>query len=87
MAGLAALTHAIEAGGRVAAAGFAADALDAGLAPEAILDSMTSAMQEVGGRFPRNEIYVPEMLIAARATKEAMAVLEPSRSALACALR
>lgn len=77
MADLAALTQAIEAGDRVAAVDLAGDALDMGLAPQAILDSMTSGMQEVGGRFQRNEIYVPEMLIAARAMKEAMAVLEP----------
>jgi 5-methyltetrahydrofolate--homocysteine methyltransferase len=38
---------------------------------------MTDAMGVVGGRFQRNEIYVPEMLIAARAMKEAAAVLEP----------
>jgi 5-methyltetrahydrofolate--homocysteine methyltransferase len=51
--------------------------VDAGLPAQTILDAMTGAMQEVGGRFQRNEIYVPEMLIAARAMKEAMAVLEP----------
>jgi 5-methyltetrahydrofolate--homocysteine methyltransferase len=55
----------------------ARDAVAAGLPPQAILDAMTSAMQVVGGRFQRNEIYVPEMLIAARAMKEAMAALEP----------
>ena len=34
-------------------------------------------MDIVGARFKRNEIFVPEMLIAARAMKEALAVLEP----------
>ena len=34
-------------------------------------------MAEVGERFKRNEYFVPEMLIAARAMKEAMAMLEP----------
>ena len=34
---------------------------------------MTAAMDAVGARFQRNEIYVPEMLIAARAMKEATA--------------
>ena len=74
---LGALTQAVETGNRVAAVSLAREAVEAGLPPRTILDAMTSAMQEVGGRFQRCEIYVPEMLIAARAMKEAMAVLEP----------
>ncbi len=35
-------------------------------------------MASVGEKFKNNEIFVPEMLIAARAMKEAMNVLEPS---------
>jgi 5-methyltetrahydrofolate--homocysteine methyltransferase len=35
-------------------------------------------MAEVGEQFKRNEIFVPEMLIAARAMKEALKVLEPA---------
>jgi 5-methyltetrahydrofolate--homocysteine methyltransferase len=38
---------------------------------------MTSAMDEIGRRFSANEIYVPEMLISARAMKESVALLEP----------
>jgi 5-methyltetrahydrofolate--homocysteine methyltransferase len=34
-------------------------------------------MDEIGGKFQRNEVFVPEMLIAARAMKESMALLEP----------
>lgn len=52
-------------------------ALDEGLEPVVILDSMTEAMGVVGERFARNEIYVPEMLISARAMKGAVALLEP----------
>ena len=77
MVDLATLTQVIEVGDRTAAVSLARDAVAAGLPPQAILDAMTSAMQVVGGRFQRNEIYVPEMLIAARAMKEAMAALEP----------
>jgi 5-methyltetrahydrofolate--homocysteine methyltransferase len=72
-----ALTAAIEAGNRTSAVELAQQAIDQGLAPQTILDAMTAAMQGVGARFQRNEIYVPEMLIAARAMKEAMALLEP----------
>jgi 5-methyltetrahydrofolate--homocysteine methyltransferase len=34
-------------------------------------------MDVIGGKFARNEVFVPEMLIAARAMKEGMALLEP----------
>jgi len=45
--------------------------------PQQILDVMVVAMDDVGQKFQRNEIFVPEMLIAARAMKESMAALEP----------
>jgi methanogenic corrinoid protein MtbC1 len=77
MADLSALTAAIEAGNRTQAVEITQQAIDEGLAPQTILDAMTAAMQTVGGRFQRNEIYVPEMLIAARAMKESTALLEP----------
>lgn len=52
--------------------------LEAGAKPEEILESaLIPAMQEVGDRFKKNEIFVPEMLISARAMKEAMKTIEP----------
>jgi 5-methyltetrahydrofolate--homocysteine methyltransferase len=77
MGDLLALTQAIESGDRAAALLLTEQALRESAAPETVLDAMTLAMQRVGARFQRNEIYVPEMLIAARAMKEAMAILEP----------
>ncbi len=78
MADLAALTAAVEAGHRATAAmALTTEAIDEGLSPQAILDAMTAAMDVIGGRFQRGEIYVPEMLISARAMKEATAILEP----------
>jgi 5-methyltetrahydrofolate--homocysteine methyltransferase len=74
---LEALGVAIEVGDREAAVRLTGAAIDAGLPPQAILDAMTAAMAVVGGRFQRSEIYVPEMLISARAMKEATALLEP----------
>jgi 5-methyltetrahydrofolate--homocysteine methyltransferase len=74
---LAALTAAVEAGDRKTAVAVTQSAIDDGLPPQAILDAMTKAMEVVGGKFSRNELYVPEMLISARAMKEATAVLEP----------
>jgi 5-methyltetrahydrofolate--homocysteine methyltransferase len=77
MVDLAALTAAIEAGDRSTATALTAAAIDEGLAPDVILAAMTAAMDEVGRRFQCNEIYVPEMLISARAMKESTALLEP----------
>jgi 5-methyltetrahydrofolate--homocysteine methyltransferase len=54
------------------------DALDSGINPALILgDSMILAMEEVGNRFEVGEFYVPEMLIAARAMQNGMALLKP----------
>ncbi len=77
MADLAALAAAVEAGDRTTAKAITQAACDEGVDPHAILAAMTGAMDVIGGRFQRNEIYVPEMLISARAMKEAMLILEP----------
>jgi 5-methyltetrahydrofolate--homocysteine methyltransferase len=77
MADLDALTRAVEAGDRVTAVAITQAAINERIAAQTILDAMTAAMTVVGGRFQRAEIFVPEMLIAARAMKEAMVLLEP----------
>ena len=78
MVELSALTAAVETGDRKTAVSLTQEAIDDGVAPEEILDAMTSAMTEVGRKFACNEgVYVPEMLISARAMKEASALLEP----------
>jgi 5-methyltetrahydrofolate--homocysteine methyltransferase len=77
MADLAALTAAVEAGNRTAAAAETREAIDAGLDPKTILDAMTAAMDIVGRKFQEGELFVPEMLIAARAMKAGTEILEP----------
>ena len=53
-------------------------ALDAGVSPGDILHkALIPAMAEVGDRFERNEFYVPEMLIAARAMQAGLNILKP----------
>jgi 5-methyltetrahydrofolate--homocysteine methyltransferase len=53
-------------------------ALDAGCDPNAVLnDGMIAAMDEVGNKFKTGEIFVPEMLVAARAMKKGVEVLKP----------
>ena len=77
MAELGGLSLAIEAGDRASAVRHTSEALAAGVPPQEILDSMTHAMGIIGKRFQDGDIFVPEMLIAARAMKEATTILEP----------
>ena len=53
------------------------EAVEAGFAPEDILGKMIAAMDVVGEKFKNNEIFVPEMLIAAKAMKKGVEVLKP----------
>jgi 5-methyltetrahydrofolate--homocysteine methyltransferase len=77
MANLAALKEAVEVGDRASAVRITREAVDEGVDPRTVLAAMTAAMEAIGTRFQNQEIYVPEMLISARAMKEATAVLEP----------
>ena len=53
-------------------------ALEANVNPSDLLTKyMIPAMDEVGSRFECNEYFVPELLIAARAMKTALALLTP----------
>ena len=59
--------------------GLVQEALDAGDAADAILnDGMIAAMGVVGAKFQANEIFVPEMLVAAKTMKIGVEVLRPS---------
>jgi len=53
-------------------------AIDEGQDVEKILnEGLISGMDIVGEKFKKNEFYIPEMLMAARAMKEGMKVLKP----------
>ena len=53
-------------------------AMAAGLPPARVLDEgLIAAMGEVGVRFERQEFYVPEMLVSARAMQSGLAILKP----------
>ena len=58
-----------------------AEAVEGGCAPEAILNAMIGAMDVVGENFKNGTIFVPEMLIAAKAMKKGVEVLKPLLSA------
>ena len=54
------------------------NALDEGIAPEAILnEGLLSGMNIVGEKFKANEVYVPEVLVAARAMNMGTQILKP----------
>jgi len=54
------------------------EALDSGESAEIILkDGLIQAMDRVGVKFKNGEIYIPEVLIAARAMHAGMAMLKP----------
>ena len=53
-------------------------ALSEGSSPEEIMDKMMiPAMDIIGDRFSRNEIFLPEMMIAARAMNTGLEILRP----------
>jgi 5-methyltetrahydrofolate--homocysteine methyltransferase len=53
-------------------------AVEAGDDPKELLNQgMIAAMDEVGERFSKGEIYVPEMMVVANAMKKGVAVLKP----------
>lgn len=54
------------------------EALDRGESAEVILkDGLLQAMDRIGVKFKSGEIYIPEVLIAARAMHAGMAILKP----------
>ena len=53
-------------------------ALDEGVDPKAILDDgLLAGMTIIGAKFKKDEIFVPEVLVAARALNVGLSVLEP----------
>ncbi len=78
MADLKTLADAIIKGDQNTAVEITKTALDEGTAAKSVLEEgLIASMDVVGGRFKKNEIYIPEVLIAARAMKMAMEILEP----------
>ncbi|MHC4463484.1 MAG: corrinoid protein [Planctomycetota bacterium] len=78
MADLKALADAIIKGDQNAAVEMTKAALKEGTAAKSVLEEgLIAGMDVIGNRFKKNEIYIPEVLIAARAMKMAMEILEP----------
>ena len=78
MADLKALADAVIKGDQNTAVEITKAALGEGMPPKSVLDDgLIAGMDVIGGRFKKNEVYIPEVLIAARAMKMAMEILEP----------
>ena len=71
------VADAVAAGKAKVVGGLVQEALDAGCDATELLNAMIDAMGVVGERFKKNEIFVPEMLIAAKAMKKGVEVLKP----------
>lgn len=64
--------------GQDGAAELTVQAIEAGISPQAILESaLVPAMDKVGKKFSENKIFVPQMLMSARAMGAAMVQLKP----------
>ena len=75
---LTAMSDALQKGKANEVKEYVTKALAEGLGAKRILEEgLISGMSVVGARFKRNEIYIPEVLIAARAMQAGMSILEP----------
>ncbi len=73
-----ALKRAVETGKKNNVIAIVQAAIDANEDVNALLDKgMIPGMREIGDRFSRSEVYVPELLIAARAIQAGLALIEP----------
>jgi 5-methyltetrahydrofolate--homocysteine methyltransferase len=71
------LTEAVKNGDRKEAIRLTEAAIEANTPAERVVDALVTGMDDVGRRFKDCEIFVPEVLIASRAMKQSMAILEP----------
>ncbi len=72
------LKQAVIAGDMAGARKLTEQAIEAGIEPGVILDeALVAGMDEVGELFKANEVYVPEVLLAAKSMQQAMQLLKP----------
>jgi methanogenic corrinoid protein MtbC1 len=72
------ISAAVQAGKKKDVEALVQQALDEGVSPDAILnEGLVPAMDVVGDKFSKGEVFVPEMLIAARAMSAATEILKP----------
>jgi len=82
MAELQAIAEALIKGDRDTVVDLVGKALEEGASPGDVLaDGLIAGMSVIGERFKKNEVYVPEVLIAARAMHGGLAILDPKLKA------
>ena len=67
----------VEKGKRKLVPGLVQEAVDEGSSPQQILDAMIDAMGIVGDKFSSGKIFVPEMLMAAKAMGSGVEIIKP----------
>lgn len=71
------LVLAVQDGDAGRAGELARTALDEGADAKSMVDRLSAGMREVGDQFGTGEIFLPELMLAARAMQSAMDVLQP----------
>ena len=72
------ISAAVQEGDKKGTEALVQQAIDQSIPAQTILnDALVPAMDIVGDKFSRNEIFVPEMLVAARAMNAATVILKP----------
>ena len=71
------LVEAVQEGEEREAVATAGKVLQEGIPIDGIIEALTAGMREVGDRFARMEIFLPEMMLAAQAMQAVMRELEP----------
>jgi methanogenic corrinoid protein MtbC1 len=77
MANLEEIKQLVEDGETKLISGIVQEALDEGNTAEDILQAMIDSMRVIGDKFSAGDIYIPEMLIAAKAMTKGLDVLKP----------
>ena len=77
MAGMEKIQKAVASGRAKKIGGFVETALEEGRAAKEILNAMIESMGIVGEKFKNNEVFVPEVLMSARAMQAGVDVLRP----------
>ncbi len=72
------ISEKLEAGDASGVGDLTKKALDQNIAPDIILNqALVPGMDQVGEKFKNNEVFIPEVLIAARAMKAGMGLIKP----------